>query len=352
MFIQDAWYVAAFAADVQPSQLLARRYLNRPVVLFRTATGQIGALEDRCSHRAMPLSAGHIDGEIVRCSYHGVEFDATGTCTTIPNQTRIPCAANIRSYPVVEKDKLIWIWMGDPALADPETIIDSPEHNDPRWSWRPYSFHVKADWQLIIDNIMDLTHVPYIHANTIGGTPQQHFAAETKVDASNGHVHMHRRMPNSVPPRSYIDAGGFKGLVDRWQDVRFEPARGMNIRVNAGGCDAGTGAYEGRRDNGFELANNHFITPETATTSHYLWTICTTAPVETGVPETLFDQFFDTITEDEVALERQQARIDDEPARPFVGIASDGAVNQTRRLLTAMHDAETRRADARAMAPA
>lgn len=340
MFVKNAWYVAAFAAEVESGKAIGRRFLNQPTVLFRTEEGEIAALEDRCSHRAMPLSAGQVDGDILRCCYHGVEFDKRGACVRIPNQNRIPPTANIRHFPVVEKDHLVWIWMGDPALADPDRIIDSPEHNDPRWTWRPYNFAVKADWRLIIDNIMDLTHVPYIHARTIGGNPQQHYEAETKVEFDGRRVELLRKMPNSLPPKSYIDAGGFKGRVDRWQEVRFEPARGMTCRVNAGGCDAGTGAYEGKRDNGFELANNHFITPETETTSHYLWTICTTASSESGVPETLFDQFFDTITEDEETLELQQARIDDDPERSFVGIASDGAVNQARRLLSAMHEAE------------
>jgi vanillate O-demethylase monooxygenase subunit len=187
---------------------------------------------------------------------------------------------------------------------------------------------------------MDLTHVPYIHARTIGGNPEQHYGADTQVEFDGRKVTLLRKMPNSVPPKSYVDAGGFKGRVDRWQEVRFEPARGMNCRVNAGGCDAGTGAYEGKRDHGFMLANNHFITPETDTTTHYLWTICTTAPRDSGVPEVLFDQFFDTITEDEETLQAQQERINDAPLRGFVGIASDGAVNQTRRLLGAMHERE------------
>ncbi len=340
MFVYNAWYVAAFAADVAPGKTVGRKFLNKAVVLFRTEAGEIAALEDRCSHRAMPLSAGHVDGEVIRCCYHGVEFDKRGACTRIPNQARIPASANVRSYPVVEKDHLVWIWMGDPALADPDTIIDNPEHDDPAWTWRPYAFHVKADWQLIIDNIMDLTHVPYIHSRTIGGNPEQHYGADTQVEFDGRRVTLLRKMPNSVPPKSYIDAGGFTGRVDRWQEVRFEPRLGMTCRVNAGACDVGTGAYEGRRDNGFMLANNHFITPETETTSHYLWTICTTASPESGVPATLFDQFFDTISEDEETLEAQQQRIDDDPARPFVGIASDGAVNQARRVLTSLHDAE------------
>jgi phenylpropionate dioxygenase-like ring-hydroxylating dioxygenase large terminal subunit len=341
MFIRNTWYVAAFADEVAPGKTLGRKFLGESVVLFRTEAGEIGALEDRCSHRAMPLSAGHVEGNILRCCYHGVEFDKRGVCTRIPNQSRIPAAANVKSYPVVEKDHLLWIWMGEAEAADPSTIIDSPEHDDPRWTWKQFNFPVKSNWQLIIDNIMDLTHVPYIHARTIGGNPEQHYAAETNVEFDGRKVTLIRHMPNSVPPRSYIDAGGFKGRVDRWQEVRFEPSRGMTLRVNAGGCDAGTGAYEGKRDHGFMLANNHFVTPETETTSHYLWTICTTAPRDTGVPEVLFSQFYDTITEDEETLEAQQKRIDEAPDRKFVGIASDGAVNQARRLLESLHEQET-----------
>ena len=340
MFLRNMWYVAAFSADVAPGASLGRKYLGESVVLFRTADGEIAALEDRCSHRAMPLSAGHVDGAVIRCCHHGVEFDKRGACVRIPNQARIPQAANIRAYPVAERDQFIWIWMGEPALADPNLILRTPEHVEPRWSWRPYYFHVQTNWQLLVDNIMDLTHVPYIHARTIGGNPDQHYEADTKVEFNGRSVSLSRQMPNSVPPKSYVDAGGFKGRIDRWQEVRFEPGRGMVLRVNAGGCDVGTGAYEGKRDHGFMLANIHGVTPETETTTHYIWSICTTAPKETGVPEVLFDQFYATIKEDEETLEAQQRRISEAPDRKFVGIASDGAVNQTRRLLSGLYEAE------------
>jgi vanillate O-demethylase monooxygenase subunit len=103
MFIRNTWYVAAFAAEIAPGKALGRKFLNEAVVLFRTQQGEIAALEDRCSHRAMPLSAGHVDGDIIRCCYHGVEFNGKGTCTRIPNQQRIPPAANVRHYPVVKR---------------------------------------------------------------------------------------------------------------------------------------------------------------------------------------------------------------------------------------------------------
>ncbi len=340
MFLRNMWYVAAFSADVQPGKCLARRFLDEPVVLFRTQAGRLSALIDRCSHRAMPLSAGHVDGEVIRCAYHGLEFSATGACERIPGQQRIPVAAHVRAYPVVERDALIWIWMGDPDKADPQAIMANPEHQDPAWSWRPYTMHVKANWQLLVDNILDLTHVAYIHANTIGGSPQTHFSADVSVQFDGEQVTLLRKMPDSVPPRTYVAAGGFKGRVDRWQQVQYRPAGGNVLRVNAGACDVGTGAYEGRRDNGFVLLNVHGVTPETATTTHYIWTICTNAARESGVPELLFDQFHETICEDERALQAQQSRISDTPDMRFVGISSDGAVNRARMLLDAMQQAE------------
>ncbi|WP_088954341.1 aromatic ring-hydroxylating dioxygenase subunit alpha [Variovorax sp. HW608] len=340
MFLRNMWYVAAFSADVQPGKCLGRRFLNEPVVLFRTASGALSALTDRCSHRAMPLSEGHVDGEIIRCPYHGLEFNGAGACARIPGQERIPPAANLRAYPVCERDELIWIWMGEPEKADVGLIMGNPEHRDPGWSWRPYYMHVHSNWQLLVDNILDLTHVAYIHANTIGGNPQAHFSADVSVQFDAEKVTLLRKMPNSVPPKTYVAAGGFKGNVDRWQMVEYQPGNGNVLRVNAGACDVGTGAYEGRRDNGFVLLNVHGVTPETETTTHYIWTICTNAPRESGVPDALFDQFYETIREDERALEAQQRRINDMPDMRFVGIASDGAVNRARMLLDRLRESE------------
>lgn len=342
MFIHNTWYVAAFSDDIKLGERLGRRLLDEPVVLFRTEHGEIAALEDRCSHRAMPLSAGDVDGDIIRCCYHGLEFDTHGACTRIPTQTRIPSVANVRSYPVAEKDHLIWIWMGDPDRADPATIVDCPELSNPDWDWRSYTFPVEANWQLIIDNVLDLTHVPYIHARTIGGNPEQHYKAEVHTDFDGDKLVMTSDMRNSIPPRSYVDAAGFEGRVDRRRVARFEPTRGMTVHIRGGGCTAGTGDYDNERGEGFALVNNHFPTPETETTSHYMWTICTPKVSRSGknIMDELSRQFFDTISEDETTLQQQQQRINDDPDRAFVGIASDGAVNQARRILRTMAAAE------------
>jgi phenylpropionate dioxygenase-like ring-hydroxylating dioxygenase large terminal subunit len=335
MFLRSIWYIAAFSADLRPGERLARRILNEPVVLFRTMSGKIAALADACSHRAMPLSEGVIAGERIRCCYHGLEFGTDGSCAFIPGQSRIPGQASVRGYCVLEKNGIVWIWMGDPALANGMAIAEVAGHDDPQWVWRPVYMHVAANWQLLVDNILDLTHVAYIHARTIGGTPETHFAAQTQVEFDEHQVSLIRRMPNSVPPRTYVLAGDFRGNVDRWQRVDFAPEQGMILRVNVGARDVGAAPDDEGRDNGFTLVNIHGVTPETETSTHYIWSIATHAR-HGALCDPIFDQIDATIREDEAVLEAQQRRISDMPDVKFVGIASDGAVNHARRLLAAL----------------
>jgi vanillate O-demethylase monooxygenase subunit len=339
MFLRNLWYIAAFAADLGPGERLARRILNEPIVLFRTMSGKVAALTDACSHRAMPLSEGVVEGERIRCCYHGLEFGADGSCEFIPGQSRIPGQASVRGYPLLEKNGIVWIWMGDPALADSAAVTEIAEHDDPHWAWRPVYMHVAANWQLLVDNILDLTHVAYIHAKTIGGTPETHFAAQTRVEFDGHHVSLIRHMPNSVPPHTYVLAGGFRGNVDRWQRVDFAPGQGMILRVNVGARDVGAASDDDCCDNGFTLVNIHGITPETETSTHYIWSIATHAR-HGELCDPIFDQIDATIREDEAVLEAQQRRISDIPDVKFVGIASDGAVNHARRLLAGLGQKE------------
>ena len=118
-FVHDSWYVAAWDHEIGADALFARQLLGKPLVFFRTAAGAVVALDDRCCHRAAPLSIGRKEGDCVRCQYHGLKFDASGTCVDMPGQDRIPLQARVRSYPVVERNRFVWVWMGDPALADP-----------------------------------------------------------------------------------------------------------------------------------------------------------------------------------------------------------------------------------------
>ena len=127
MYLHNAWYTAGWSNEFT-SKPMARTFLDEPVVLYRAENGSLVALEDRCCHRAMPLSHGEVIGNDIRCEYHGMVFDKSGRCVDIPNQKVIPAKARIRSFPIAERDDLVWIWMGDPAKAKPEEIVPYPFH--------------------------------------------------------------------------------------------------------------------------------------------------------------------------------------------------------------------------------
>ena len=133
IFLRNSWYVAAWNHELIDGRKLARTILERPVVIYRGASGKVVALDDRCCHRAAPLSMGRIEGDDIRCMYHGMKFEPGGKCIQIPGQDMIPPKLGVRSYPVVERYNLIWIWMGDIEKADPNLIVDYPPLADPKW---------------------------------------------------------------------------------------------------------------------------------------------------------------------------------------------------------------------------
>ena len=133
MFPRNFWYVAAWDWEVRRQELFARTICGEPIVFWRREDGTPAALEDRCCHRHMPLSHGKLRGSDVECVYHGLTYDGTGACIRVPSQKAIPPGAKVRSYPVVERYHWVWIWMADPALADPATIEDFHWMDDPAW---------------------------------------------------------------------------------------------------------------------------------------------------------------------------------------------------------------------------
>ncbi len=337
MFLRNLWYVAGLAAGLTPGQRIGRMFLGEPIVLFRTQSGALAALEDRCCHRAMPLSLGQVEGEMIRCCYHGLEFDAKGVCARIPGQEKIPQSAFVRSYPLVERDGVLWIWMGEASAADPAQVPGHRWHSDEKWAWSGTHYVLKANYQYLIDNLMDLTHLAYVHARTIGGNPEMHFKTRTHVRREGSKVSAIRHMPNSTPPRTYVDAAGFNGPIDRWQEIEFQP---MLVRIDTGGCEVGTGAYDGKRAHAFSMVFLHGMTPETENTTHYIWSAATNTGLDRGIPEIVFKQIAATIDEDTAVLEAQQKRIDETAGGKFVDISNDSAANHVRHMLQSMFDAE------------
>ena len=267
MFLRNYWYVAATDTEIERKPL-GRIILGEPIVFYRLEDGTPVALEDRCAHRHLPLSMGKLVGDTLQCHYHGLRYDQTGTCVRVPGQDLIPRSARVRSYPVVERYHWLWIWMGDPALADPDKITDYHWLDDPNWGAKGQYLHVKGNWQLVVDNLLDLTHLAFVHETTIGNSALVD-QAQVKVQRAQDNVTVTRWIIDAPAPPTFVKAGKFTANVDRWQIINFTPP--AFLRLDVGATPTGTGAPEGQRVGGIGMWNLNAITPETETTSHYFW---------------------------------------------------------------------------------
>jgi phenylpropionate dioxygenase-like ring-hydroxylating dioxygenase large terminal subunit len=333
MYLQNAWYVAAWDREVGRAPL-ARTFLDQPVVLYRTRDGAPVALEDRCCHRHLPLSLGAVVGDELQCGYHGLKFDAAGACVEVPGQSKVPPDAAIRSYPVAERWGWVWIWMGDPARADPATIPDFWYMDHPGWACaRPDMLHLKCSYRLIADNVLDVTHLAYVHASSIGNQAITEFPVKT--EQSDGVVRLTRWILDRPPPPMYKAAGGFAGNVDRWQIVEHIPPC---YSVNDAGCaEVGSGAPEGDRSRGIELKAVSVPTPETARTCHYFFAFPRSFALDDPAMDTVFlEGLVDVFREDVAVLEAQQRNLDLMPDAPTIDINVDAAPLAARRMLDRM----------------
>jgi vanillate O-demethylase monooxygenase subunit len=346
VFVTNAWYVAAWSREIG-RQPLGRTFLNEPVVLFRDAAGRAAALEDRCCHRGMPLSRGEPAAGGLRCNYHGLVYDGAGRCVEIPTQKTIPPSLQVRSFPVAERDGLVWIWMGDPAQADPREIVAYPWHAT--WPHQVKTERLACNYLLISDNLLDQTHAAFVHKGTLASNPDAYATAEMVTTPTDNGVKFTRWMLNCVPPDIYARAVPFKGRVDRWQE--FEYVAPSCILQFTGALDVGQGAYEqGKRDGGFGLRIFYGITPETADTSWFLWSAANGyRQNEPDATAALFREMEAAFKEDEDVLDLQQTRLRQFPDRPLVNIASDGARLIARRAVARRLEREHSPAAARAV---
>ena len=322
MYLHNAWYVAGWSNEFT-AKPMARTFLDEPMVLYRAHDGSLVALEDRCCHRAMPLSHGEVIGNDIRCEYHGMVFDKSGRCIEIPNQKLIPAKAKIRSFPIAEQDDLVWIWMGDPAKADPAEIVAYPFHKT--WPYKCKSERLPCNYLMVSDNLLDQTHAAYVHKSTLASDADSYARAEMDIAPTPDGVKFTRWMLNCIPPGIYSKAVSFKGRVDRWQE--FEYVAPSCILQFTGALDVGLGAYEqGKRDGGFGLRIFYGITPETEHTCWFFWSAANGyRQNEPEATEALFTAMDVAFREDDHVLEHQYATLRKLGDRPLVNINSDGA---------------------------
>lgn len=342
----NAWYQAAWTSEVGETAPLARTILNKDVVVFRNTDGSISALEDRCCHRATPLRLGEVTDLGLQCGYHGMTFAGDGTCVFIPGQETIPEAACVQSFPILEKQEIVWIWMGDPALADESKLLVDFPWLDDHENWPHYHgmYEIECNYVLLVDNLMDLTHIPFIHRNTIGGGNQMgQVEATMDVTPTDTGVHYIRWMENIAPPPTYVNGAGFADgvLVDRWQE--FEYVVPSTVVQWTGALEEGRGAKENReQDGGFNLRLFHGVTPRTETSCYYFWSpLNGYKPGDVEATKMLHKEIEITFDEDVAFLEAQQAALMANPDQPLVAIKHDRARVHANRAIERMITDET-----------
>ncbi|MFK8163936.1 MAG: Rieske 2Fe-2S domain-containing protein [Lewinella sp.] len=339
-FPMNAWYAAAWDVEVK-GELLARKICNKSLVLYRKKDGTPVALEDACWHRLLPLSKGKLKGDTVICGYHGLQFNSDGRCTHMPSQETINPSACVKAYPTVQKYRFIWVWMGNPALADEAKIPDMHWNTDPEWAGDGKMIEVKCNYRLVVDNLMDLTHETFVHAGSIGDDAVAEAPFDVVYDEHTATVT--RWMKGIDPPPFWHGQLNKKiahqGKVDRWQIIKFEAPCTVNIDV--GVALAGTGAPEGDRSQGVNGYVLNTMTPSTDQTCLYFWAFCrnynihdqsNTVELRNGV-EHIFSQ-------DEAILEAQQEAINQNPNREFYNLNIDAGAMWARRITDKMVAAE------------
>lgn len=194
---RNCWYVAATADEVTDTPL-PLRIVGEDVVLWRSGSGKVVAFENRCAHRAFPLSHSIVDGESLVCGYHGCTYGTDGKCTHIPSQERVPTGMNVRVFPVLEDQPFVWIWMGSPgvaAVSDPPTV---PWVNESGWETFQNSWDVAANYLMVHEHYLDFSYAPILHAADIPESIRS-MPAFSDVEVTETTVRYTRVLPPARP---------------------------------------------------------------------------------------------------------------------------------------------------------
>lgn len=299
-FVRNCWYPAGFASRIGDG-LEKRRILAEDIVLWRKEGGGFAALLDRCPHRFLPLSMGCLKNGNVHCGYHGMTFAADGACVRIPGQPVIPPSAKVRAFPVEESMGLVWIWMGDPALASRDHLFDLAEYHQPGWhAVEGEALEVAANYLALADNLCDPAHVAFVHLSTLGNAAHEDVPIETEV---KGELIVTTRWTLDAEPIPLFQKfGSFKGTIDRWQIYNYH-APSIAV-IDFGGADARTGAREGRlHDGAIRIFACHFICPVDEGHSIDYWMHVDNFATDALTKERMNEQFALAFDEDKAILE-------------------------------------------------
>lgn len=339
IFLDNCWYAAAWDYEVaEADNKLGRTICEKSIVFFKAESGVYAALDDRCCHRAAPLSVGRIEGNNIRCMYHGLVYNPDGKCIEVPGQETQIESLGVRSYPVVERGHMLWIWMGDPALANPDDIHDYPPLSDPEnWCGFPRQsyLHYKANWLLVVDNLSDFSHIAFVHTNTVGGSEEYAYVSvPEELERLDDGFRLERWHYNSnVPPyhAKVIPENERTGKVDRRNlvEIRVPGLFFMETLFAPAGVDIKTqdiGQYR-------QYRNCQFMTPETRNTTHFFWNYLRNYDMDKPeITESLQASLLEAFGEDKAIIEEQQKLLVKDTSFDPRFIKADKALAHFRRI--------------------
>jgi phenylpropionate dioxygenase-like ring-hydroxylating dioxygenase large terminal subunit len=339
--VRNRWYIAGFAREIT-REPMERTLLGKPVALYRKEDGTPVAMYGLCPHRYFPLAKGKVRGDALVCGYHGFVFAADGKCIEVPSQGTGTGFCQ-PTYPIEERGPLCWIWMGDKDRADPGLI---PPYGDlcigePGWRYSSENYlHLKGRAQLLIDNLMDLTHLPYVHHHISGGEAMANPKMREEERPASYRVVRTGKLPwtefNAIvwgAENAYDGLADFDQLTDFYGPELIRT--GFPIHTAVPGHDSvppelGT------------LHIMHGVTPETEHSTHYFG--FSTRNFRQDSAELDAFQYHSDVKirqQDVEAIEAVETRLDEAAARQReLLVKSDAPAVKVRRLIQALLDAE------------
>ncbi len=340
MFLKNTWYVACQAEEITDKPL-GRKVCNEAMVFFKNAEGKVSAVQDFCPHRGTPLSLGRVcNGQLV-CGYHGLVMGCDGHTVSMPGH-QVRGFEPVKHYPTLERYGFVWVWPGDPNLADPGKMPEFEWFENPKWAYGGGLYHIRCDYRLMIDNLMDLTHETYVHSTSIGQPEIDETPSRTVTEGDR--VITSRFMEGIKAPPFWKMAMRANDLpddatVDRWQICKFTPP--SHVLIEVGVALAGKGGYAADPQHKAYSVVVDFITPETDSTIHYFWGMVRQfKPEDTALTAQIRDGQGKIFSEDLEMLERQQRNLDENPERKLKVLSIDAGGVMSRRVIDRLLAAE------------
>jgi vanillate O-demethylase monooxygenase subunit len=335
---KKCWYVAATCDEVTVSPL-GRRLLGKDVVLWRGETGGVHAFENRCAHRAFPLSHSRVDGDRLVCGYHGCTYDVDGKCVYTPTQPQVPTGMRVHVFPILEEPPFVWIWAGPPAAAAGARPPSMPWINDPEWATFADAWHVNANYMMVHEHLLDFSYAPVVHATDLPPGLES-MGAFSDVEVTETTVSYCRVLPELPLAGWQADATGLD--------------RALSYKHREGGTFVSPAMHrqyweiETPTGEVYTTTRTHGITPETETSTHVFMQSSREYATENGDVTDGLRSFLDGVAQrDTSILEMASDHSGYDGWRGGVEFQADAAALRARRIVGVMLAKEAGRSQIR-----